>query len=74
MDAVGRRACSECNLAREVELINGSRILVCDGGTDEMVQVEHNDICENFEQLWPVPERAGDESAAWGGHDRCASG
>ena len=60
MDAVGNKACSECNLAREVELIDGSRILVCDGGTDEMVQVEHDDICENFEQLWPTTVQAGD--------------
>lgn len=45
------RCCGDCNLAREVELFDGSRILVCDGGTDEMARTCPLDLCGEFEPL-----------------------
>lgn len=44
--------CADCNLLREVETMDGGRICVCDGGSDEMVQVRAGDeACESFEPL-----------------------
>ena len=46
-----RYVCSQCNLAREVAMADGSRILVCDGGSDELEQVNPgDDACEKFEE------------------------
>ena len=45
------RLCSQCNLCREVAMADGSRILVCDGGSDELEQVNPNDAaCDKFEE------------------------
>lgn len=50
--------CIDCNLIREVELIDRSRICVCDGGCDEMIQVNPNDeACEYFEDRWCDADR-----------------
>lgn len=49
------RTCSGCNLFREVAMADWSRILVCDGGCDELEQVSPDDpACENFEGRWPA--------------------
>ena len=53
------RRCADCNLAREVELFDGSRILVCDGGTDEMVQVDGWDDRDEFEGRWTGDDGSG---------------
>lgn len=46
-----RRYCSQCNLCREVAMADGSRILVCDGGSDELEQVSMADeACDKFEE------------------------
>ena len=37
------RTCADCNLVREVAMEDWSRILVCDGGTDELEQVQPGD-------------------------------
>ena len=45
------RFCSQCNLCREVAMHDGSRILVCDGGSDELEQVSEVSLsCEKFEE------------------------
>lgn len=47
------RTCSGCNLSREVAMADWSRILVCDGGSDELEQVSPDDsACESFEGRW----------------------
>ena len=47
----GTRLCSQCNLCREVAMADGSRILVCDGGSDELEQVNPSDAaCDKFEE------------------------
>ena len=47
------RTCSGCNLSREVAMADWSRILVCDGGSDELEQVFPDDpACESFEGRW----------------------
>lgn len=43
--------CDNCNYAREVELLDGSRITVCDGQSGEMVQVNANDTCDDCEPV-----------------------
>ena len=44
------RTCSGCNLSREVAMADWSRILVCDGGCDELEQVESCDpACDKYE-------------------------
>ena len=43
--------CDNCNYAREVELLDGSRITVCDGLSGEMVQVNANDTCDDCEPV-----------------------
>lgn len=53
-----RGHCTSCCLAREVELMDRSRILVCDGGCDEMVQVSPMDTCELYEELYEEPAAA----------------
>lgn len=54
MDAIDGKTCADCNLVREVAMADWSRILVCDGGTDELEQVMPDDpACENFEDRWP---------------------
>lgn len=40
-----------CNYAREVTLLNGSRITVCDGQSGEMVQINANDTCDDCEPV-----------------------
>lgn len=46
--------CKSCNLLREVAMMDGSRISVCDGGNDEMEQVDPNDeACDKYEELLP---------------------
>lgn len=46
------RLCSQCNLCREVSMADGSRILVCDGGSDELEQVSETCLaCDKFEEL-----------------------
>lgn len=48
------RHCKSCNLLREVAMMDGSRISVCDGGNDEMEQVDPNDeACDKYEELLP---------------------
>lgn len=45
------RLCSQCNLCREVAMADGSRILVCDGGSDELEQVSETCFaCDKFEE------------------------
>ena len=39
--------CDNCNYAREVTLLDGSWITVCDGKSGEMVQVNADDICDD---------------------------
>ena len=43
--------CDNCNYAREVTMLDGSRITVCDGQYGEMVQVNADDTCDDCEQL-----------------------
>lgn len=43
--------CDNCNYAREVTLLDGSRITVCDGQSGEMVQVNADDTCDDCEPL-----------------------
>lgn len=43
--------CDNCNYAREVELLDGSRITVCDGQSGEMVQVNADDTCDDCEPV-----------------------
>ena len=43
--------CDNCNYAREVTMLDGSRITVCDGQSGEMVQVNADDTCDDCEQL-----------------------
>jgi hypothetical protein len=53
VDADGGRACSGCNLSREVAMADWSRILVCDGGCDELEQVSASDpACDKYEPRW----------------------
>lgn len=40
-----------CNYAREVTLLDGSRITVCDDQSGEMVQVNADDTCDDCEPL-----------------------
>ena len=48
------KTCADCNLAREVAMADWTRVLVCDGGYDELEQVMPDDpACENFEDRWP---------------------
>lgn len=51
--------CDNCNYAREVTLLNGSRITVCDGQSGEMMQVNADDTCDDCEPL--VTEHAREE-------------
>lgn len=47
------RTCSVCNLSREVAMADWSRILVCDGGSDELEQVNASDpACDKYEPRW----------------------
>lgn len=49
----GRKRCDNCNLMREVAMEDGSRICVCDGGCDELEQVQPGDrACDKYEELW----------------------
>lgn len=50
--------CGFCEYAREVELLDRSRVLVCDGGWDEMVQVCPMDSCEYLD---PIVDEGGAE-------------
>jgi hypothetical protein len=43
--------CDNCNYAREVTMLDGSRITVCDGQSGEMAQVNADDTCDDCEQL-----------------------
>ena len=43
--------CDNCNYEREVTLLDGSRITVCDGQSGEMVQVNANDTCDDCEPV-----------------------
>ena len=43
--------CDNCNYAREVTLLDGSRITVCDGQSGEMVQVNADDTCDDCEPV-----------------------
>lgn len=43
--------CDNCNYAREVTLLDGRRITVCDGQSGEMVQVNAGDTCDDCEPL-----------------------
>lgn len=53
VDADGGRSCSGCNLSREVAMADWSRILVCDGGCDELEQVGASDpACDKYEPRW----------------------
>ena len=53
MDPVEDKTCADCNLVREVAMADWSRILVCDGGCDEMEQVMPDDpACVHFEDRW----------------------
>lgn len=45
------KTCDNCNYAREVTLLDGSRITVCDGQSGEMVQVNANDTCDDCEPV-----------------------
>lgn len=51
--------CDNCNYAREVTLLDGSRITVCDGQSGEMAQVNAKDTCDDCEPL--VTEHAREE-------------
>lgn len=51
--------CDNCNYIREVTLLDGSRITVCDGQSGEMVQVNADDTCDDCEPL--VVEHAREE-------------
>lgn len=52
IDSAGR-TCSGCNLSREVAMADWSRILVCDGGCDELEQVNASDpACDKYEPRW----------------------
>lgn len=51
--------CDNCNYAREVTLLDGKRITVCDGQSGEMVQVNADDTCDDCEPL--VTEYAREE-------------
>ena len=45
--------CETCNLMREVAMADGSRICVCDGGSDELEQVSASDpACDKYEPRW----------------------
>lgn len=44
-------ACDNCNYAREVTLLDGGRITVCDGQSGEMVQVMPDGTCDDCEPL-----------------------
>ena len=52
--------CDNCNYAREVTLLDGGRITVCDGQSGEMVQVNANDTCDDCEPLVTECVREGD--------------
>lgn len=43
--------CDNCNYAREVTMLDGSRITVCDGQSGEMVQVNANDTYDDCEPV-----------------------
>ena len=43
--------CDNCNYAREVTMLDGSRITVCDGQSGEMVQVNADDTCDDCEPV-----------------------
>lgn len=43
--------CDNCNYAREVTMLDGSRITVCDGQSGEIVQVNADDTCDDCEPL-----------------------
>ena len=45
------KICDNCNYAREVTLLNGSRITVCDGQSGEMEQVNADDTCDDCEPV-----------------------
>lgn len=48
------KTCADCNLVREVAMADWARVLVCDGGCDELEQVMPDDpACEHFEDRWP---------------------
>ena len=51
--------CDNCNYAREVTMLDGSRITVCDGQSGEMVQVNADDTCDDCEPV--VTEHAREE-------------
>ena len=52
--------CDNCNYAREVTLLGGGRITVCDGQSGEMVQVNADDTCDDCEPLVTEYAREGD--------------
>lgn len=52
--------CDNCNYAREVTLLDGGRITVCDGQSGEMAQVNANDTCDDCEPLVTEYVREGD--------------
>lgn len=43
--------CDNCNYAREVTMLDGSRITVCDGQSGEMAQVNADDTCDDCEPV-----------------------
>ena len=43
--------CDNCNYAREVTMLGGSRITVCDGQSGEMVQANADDTCDDCEPV-----------------------
>ena len=43
--------CDNCNYIREVTLLDGSRITVCDGQSGEMAQVNADDTCDDCEPV-----------------------
>ncbi len=43
--------CDNCNYAREVTMLDGSRITVCDGQSGEIVQVNADDTCDDCEPV-----------------------
>lgn len=45
------KICDNCNYIREVTLTDGTRIMVCDGQSGEMVQVMSDDTCDDCEPL-----------------------
>ena len=45
------KICDNCNYIREVTLTDGTRIMVCDGQSGEMVQVMPDDTCDDCEPL-----------------------